>query len=244
MIEIEGAKVQFDDGPSFTFSLTVGRGERIGLIGPSGAGKSTLLSIIAGFLPLDAGRLVLDGVDHSLSEPAARPVTMMFQANNLFDHLDVATNVGLGISPRFKKKGGALSLVQEALAEVGLAGFEERGATGLSGGEAQRVALARALVRDKPILLLDEPFAALGPSMREAFSQKLTAMAQARGLTVLIVSHSPDDLLGLCDRLAFVSDRQIAAEGETAEMLDNPPTEDLARYLGRSSQRMSSRSNP
>ena len=233
MIVLEGATKRFSDYGAFAFDLTVERGSSLGVIGPSGAGKSTLLQMVAGFIELDGGQIGLEGVDHTHSAPAQRPVSMVFQANNLFDHLDVAVNVGLGITPRFRRSHQAMDQVVEALAQVGLEGFEDRRPVSLSGGEAQRVALARALVRDKPILLLDEPFAALGPSMRQDFSSLLSAMQKERGLTMLTVSHAPTELNGLCDRLAFVLDGHVAALGETASMLNDPPHPALAAYLGR-----------
>lgn len=234
MISVRGATKRFSDTARFKFDLEVDRGVSLGIIGSSGAGKSTLLQMIAGFLPLDSGLIELDGVDHRASDPAVRPVSMVFQSNNVFDHLDVATNVGLGISPNFRKSSESLLVVKEALASVGLDGFEARRASGLSGGEAQRVALARALVRDKPILLLDEPFAALGPSMRADFTQLVRTMQKEKGLTMLTVSHAPDELAGLCEELAFVADGQIAARGATRAMLDSPQNRALAAYLGHS----------
>ena len=233
MITLHDVVRRVGEGDPFRFSLNIPAGESLGVIGPSGAGKSTLLHIIAGFVRLDGGRLLLDGIDHSDTEPAARPVSMVFQANNLFDHLDVATNVGLGIDPRFRRRGEALMRVEDALDQVGLSGFAGRRPASLSGGEAQRVALARALVRARPILLLDEPFAALGPSMRQTFTGLLARMQRERGLTMLTVSHAPTELMGLCDRMAFINARTIAAIGPTEAMLTNPPDPALAAYLGR-----------
>lgn len=234
MISVRGAAKRFSDAASFSFDLQVDQGVSLGIIGASGAGKSTLLQMVAGFLPLDSGLIELDGVDHRTSDPALRPISMVFQSNNVFDHLDVATNVGLGISPTFRKSSASMTVVKEAMASVGLEGFDARRAAGLSGGEAQRVALARALVRDKPILLLDEPFAALGPSMRSDFTQLVRTMQRDKGLTMLTVSHAPDELAGLCEELAFVADGQIAVRGPTQAMLSAPPHPALAAYLGKS----------
>lgn len=239
MIVLDRATKTFSKDGVFTFDLTVERGTSLGVIGPSGAGKSTLLHMVAGFVALDAGHVGLDGVNYTHSAPAQRPISMVFQANNLFDHLDVAVNVGLGINPRFKRSHQAMDQVRDALAQVGLLGFEDRRPTSLSGGEAQRVALARALVRDTPILLLDEPFAALGPSMRQGFSSLLSAMQKERALTMLVVSHAPTELIGLCDQLAFVLDGKIAAHGEAGSMLETPPHPALAAYLGHPFERLS-----
>lgn len=232
MIAVRGATKRFSDTTAFSFDLEIHAGVSLGIIGASGAGKSTLLQMIAGFLPLDSGLIELDGVDHRASDPAVRPISMVFQSNNVFDHLNVATNVGLGISPSFRKSSESSAVVSEALASVGLEGFEARRAAGLSGGEAQRVALARALVRDKPILLLDEPFAALGPSMRSDFTKLVRTMQKAKGLTMLTVSHAPDELAGLCEELAFIAEGGIVERGETQALLNNPDHRALAAYLG------------
>ncbi|MGD1888652.1 MAG: ATP-binding cassette domain-containing protein, partial [Cohaesibacteraceae bacterium] len=115
---------------------------------------------------------------------------------------------------------------------VGLGGFEGRRVSSLSGGEAQRVALARALVRDRPILLLDEPFAALGPSMRRDFTQLVSTMQKEKQLTMLTVSHTPQELTDLCDELAFINDGTITARGPVETMLNGSDNSDLRDYLG------------
>ncbi len=233
MIEISNVSLRLSDEATFAFDCVVAGGESLGIIGPSGAGKSTLLQLVAGFVSPTSGSVRLDGVDHTATLPSARPVSIVFQSNNLFDHLDVATNIGLGINPAFRRGSDAMNQVSEALAAVDLAGFENRRPANLSGGEAQRVALARALVRHRPILLLDEPFAALGPSMREDFVKLLAQVQKERGLTMLTVSHTPDELAALCGRLAFVHEGTIAAVGSAKAMLEQPPHAALARYLGR-----------
>ncbi|MEM6381772.1 MAG: ATP-binding cassette domain-containing protein [Pseudomonadota bacterium] len=232
MIEMEGAGISFSTGADFTYDLSISKGEGVGLIGPSGAGKSTLLAMLGGFLPIDRGSVCLDGKNHTASPPAHRPVSMMFQSNNVFDHLDVATNVGLGISPQFSRKSSDLSVVLDALNQVGLAGFEDRRAHTLSGGEAQRVALARALVRDRPVLLLDEPFAALGPSMRAGFTDLLARFKSQHHLTMLIISHSPYELQPLCERLVFIDKGSIAQDGPFDRLMDSDPDTPIGRYLG------------
>ena len=137
------------------------------MIGPSGSGKSTLLNLVAGFETPRSGRVLIGGRDVTALPPSARPVSMVFQENNLFAHLDVEKNVGLGRSPALRLTAEDRRAVAEALSRTGLAGKEKRLPRELSGGERQRVALARVLVRDRPVLLLDEPFASLGPALRD-----------------------------------------------------------------------------
>ena len=129
------------------------------IMGPSGSGKSTLLNLVAGFEMPKAGRVLIGDMDVTGLPPARRPVSMIFQENNLFAHLDVEKNVGLGRSPSLRLTADDRDAVANALARTGLAGKEQRLPRELSGGERQRVALARALVRNRPVLLLDEPFA-------------------------------------------------------------------------------------
>jgi len=214
------------------FDLAVEAGEFLALIGPSGAGKSTLLSLIAGFDRPEAGRVLVDGVDITQKRPAERPVTLLFQDNNLFSHLPIADNVGLGIDPGLRLDAAGRDRVQRALAEVGLGGFGGRLPAQLSGGERQRAALALALVRDRPILLLDEPFAALGPALRREMLDLVNRMRRARGLTVLMVSHQPSDALYAADRTAFVEDGQIAHVAPTPAFFEAPQPASVAAYLG------------
>jgi thiamine transport system ATP-binding protein len=151
-------KVEFSYGEAMMrFDLEAAAGEIVAVMGPSGSGKSTLLNLIAGFERPSSGRVLIGGKDATNLAPALRPVSMVFQENNLFSHLDVAQNVGLGRSPSLKLTEQDRADIAAALARTGLAGKEGRRPAALSGGERQRVALARVLVRDRPVLLLDEP---------------------------------------------------------------------------------------
>ena len=150
------------------------------VIGPSGSGKSTLLNLIAGFEAPQSGRVLIADIDVTALPPPARPVSMIFQENNLFAHLDVAANVGLGISPALRLTPADSERIATALGRTGLAGKDKRLPRELSGGERQRVALARALVRDRPVLLLDEPFASLGPALREEMLDLLMSVQAER----------------------------------------------------------------
>jgi thiamine transport system ATP-binding protein len=153
-----------------TFRLTADwsaeAGARIAVMGPSGAGKSTLLSAIAGFLTPVQGTVRWQGQDLGPIPPGQRPVTILFQDQNLFPHLTVAQNLGLGLRPDLRLSLDERARVDQALERTGLAGLGPRRPAQLSGGQASRAALARALLRARPILLLDEPFAALGPALR------------------------------------------------------------------------------
>ena len=209
MIKLENVGFRYED-MVMNFDLQVAKGELVGIIGPSGAGKSTLLSLIAGFdLPI-SGRISIAGADMAGVAPDQRPVSMIFQDHNSFAHLDAWTNVALGISPDLKLDPQHRARVDEALARVGLLDFKARKPTELSGGERQRIAIARALVRDKPVLLLDEPFTALGPALRRAMLDLIREIQKERKLTVLMVTHQPEDAKYAASRIAFVQNGRIA----------------------------------
>jgi thiamine transport system ATP-binding protein len=216
------------------FDLTVATGEFLAIIGPSGAGKSTLLDLAAGFLTPDAGRVLVAGRDVTAIAPGERPLSFVFQENNLFGHLDVFSNVALGISPKLRLADADRIRVSDALAAVGLAGFERRQPADMSGGERQRVTLARAFLRGRPLLLLDEPFAALGPALRREMLDLLQDLRRrsATPISVVMVTHQPQDARGVADRMGFLDAGRIALVAPTEEMLSGHAHPGLAAYLG------------
>ena len=200
------------------------------VLGPSGAGKSTLLNIIAGFENLNAGRLTLDGADHTSTSPAQRPVSLVFQDNNTFAHMTARDNVGLGISPSLRLDAARWATVDNALSNVGIAHLALRKPGDMSGGERQRIALARVLVRQKPILLLDEAFAALGPSLRVEMLQLVKSLKAEQSLTLLMVTHQLEDAEAIADHVMFVSDGVVHAP-QTIREFRNSKDEAIRNYL-------------
>ncbi len=193
------------------FTLSVQKGERVAIIGESGAGKSTLLNLIAGFDLPTSGEIWLNNCNHTQTEVASRPVSMLFQDNNLFPHLTVEQNIGLALVPSLKLNAGQKAQVAEIADKMGLAEFLARRANQLSGGQKQRVALARTLLRDKPILLLDEPFSALDPKRREELQQLVAKLCQERNLTLLMVTHQIEESRALFDRILCVENGRIVS---------------------------------
>jgi len=176
------------------------------LLGESGSGKSTLLNLIAGFLEPASGDIQWQGNTLLKKAPDQRPVTSLFQQHNLFNHLSVAENIGLGISPSLALSDQQKSDISAVLNNSGLAGYEDKKPTTLSGGEQQRVALARCLLRNRPILLLDEPFSALDISTRATMTDLLKEVIEEIKPCVLMVSHDPNDVNALAAQSLTLKD--------------------------------------
>ena len=231
MLEIDGLTVSY---PDFTgrYSLRVERGALCAVIGPSGGGKTTLLHAVAGFEPVVGGTLRFDGLVLDGLAPAQRPVTLLFQDHNLFPHLSAFDNVALGVDPGLRLDAAGRASVRDALSAVDLADEAGRRPSELSGGQRQRVALARALVMRRPILLLDEPFAALDPGLRKAMIALTDRLRRAHGLTVLMTIHTPHDVADAADQVAFVADGQVRDTGAPGELLRRGRSAALDAFLG------------
>ena len=201
-----------DDTLPMTFDLQVAEGERIAIIGPSGAGKSTLLNLIAGFVLPTQGNIWLNGENHTRSTPYERPVSMLFQENNLFPHLTVQQNLALGLKTSLKLTALEQDQIERVADAVGLTSFLARLPNSLSGGQKQRVALARCLLRDKPILLLDEPFSALDPELRMDMLNLIDALCNSKNLTLLLVTHQPSELTGKVNRMLRIENGRISQQ--------------------------------
>lgn len=202
-------------------------GGRVAVIGPSGAGKSTLLNTIAGFVPLTEGVVRWNGQRIDTLPPGERPLSILFQDQNLFPHLTVAQNLGLGLDPGLRRVDWAE--VDRVLGRVGLTGLGARRPAQLSGGQQSRAALARALLRARPVLLLDEPFAALGPALK---AEMLALVAETTGeALVLMVTHDPADARQFAAQTVLVAEGLAAPPMPTAALFADPPPA-LAAYLG------------
>ena len=201
------------------------------VIGPSGAGKSTLLGAMAGFVPVTHGNVRWGTKDITEHPPGDRPMTMLFQDNNLFPHLSVLQNVGLGIRPTLRLKRAEMEKVRHALERVGLGDQMAKRPGALSGGQQSRAALARVMVQARPFLLLDEPFAALGPALRHEMLDLVHDLVSETQATLVMVTHAPDDARRIADEVIFVADGRAHAPEPTAGLMDNPPPA-LKAYLG------------
>lgn len=231
MLTLEGVVLAQDDF-RLTADWSVPAGARVAIIGPSGAGKSTLLSAIAGFFAPVAGRILWRGQDLGPLSPGDRPVSMLFQDQNLFPHLTIAQNLGLGIAPNLRLSPADHARIAEALRRVGLEGFGARKPAQLSGGQQSRAALARALLRARPVLLLDEPFAALGPALKRDMLDLVAEVATETGALVLMVTHDPADAQRIAELTVLVAEGRAEPPKPTAALFADPPPA-LHAYLGR-----------
>ena len=174
------------------FSMEIGN--HLSLFGPSGSGKSSVLLGLAGFLPIINGDLIYDDKSISKSEPKDRPFDLLFQENNLFPHLTVSRNILLGLGAKAKMDSQNSHIVNEILDLVGLYKEKNRLPENISGGQRSRTAIARSLIRKKPILLLDEPFAALDFELKNEIIALLLRVSRKNNLSIILVSHDPRDV--------------------------------------------------
>ena len=230
MLRLEGLELAQGDF-RLRADLEVPRGASVAVMGPSGGGKSTLLSAIAGFLAPRAGRILWDGRDLGPLGPGERPVGMLFQDNNLFPHLSALQNVALGLRPTLRPGAQERARAEAALARVGLAGLEGRRPAELSGGQQGRAALARLLVQDRPLVLMDEPFAALGPALKAEMLALTREVLGGRGATLLMVTHDPADARAVAESAILVAEGRAEPPAPVEALLAEPPPA-LRAYLG------------
>jgi thiamine transport system ATP-binding protein len=194
-------------------TFTVEPGEVVALLGPSGSGKSTLLRVIAGLVPVESGRVLIDGADMTTIPTHRRGVGMVFQDEQLFTHLDVAANVAFGLRMRGADRATQVARSGRLLALVGLAGFEHRSVVDLSGGEAKRVALARSLAPSPSVLLLDEPLTGLDRELHDRLVADLGGILRAERTTSVLVTHDVDEAEAIADRTVVLAELTAGPSG-------------------------------
>ena len=200
------------------------------VVGPSGAGKSTFLNLISGFASISSGTIIWNGQEISNLPPAKRSVSILFQDNNLFPHLSVWRNLALAVTHWPKISRDNEEKLKAVMSEVGILGLENRKPSQLSGGQQSRVALARVLLQKNKILLLDEPFSALGPSLKEQMLELIKKIAKNKKLLVLMVTHEPADAKKVASQTLVVKDKKVHPPLITEKALD-PINGPLADYL-------------
>ncbi|RWH58684.1 MAG: ABC transporter ATP-binding protein [Mesorhizobium sp.] len=212
--------------------LDIAAGEFLTLLGPSGCGKTTSLRVIAGFESPTSGNVLLEGGDITGLRPFDRPVNTVFQDYALFPHMDVAANVGFGLSLRKLSGTEQAKRVGQALDMVGLADKLRARISELSGGQRQRVALARAIVCEPRVLLLDEPLSALDAHLREQMQVELKRLQSRLGTTFVMVTHDQTEALSISDRIVVMNKGRIEQIAPPATLYDRPATRFVASFIG------------
>jgi glycine betaine/proline transport system ATP-binding protein len=218
-------------------SLSVERGETFVVMGLSGSGKSTLLRHINRLIDPTEGEILVDGVDvlglsiRDLEQFRRKKMAMVFQHFGLFPHRTVIDNVAYGLEVRGVAKAARRAKAGEWVATVGLAGYEERYPSALSGGMRQRVGLARALCADAEILLMDEAFSALDPLIRSEMQEQLSGLQARLRKTIVFITHDLDEALRLGDRIAILKDGRVGQVGTPAEIVGNPADDYVRAFV-------------
>ncbi|MFP3381917.1 ABC transporter ATP-binding protein [Tritonibacter sp. SIMBA_163] len=213
--------------------LEIAKGEILSLLGPSGCGKSTLLRIIAGLETPDPGAsIVFDGDDVTHQSVESRKIGMVFQSYALFPNMSVRSNIGYGLKMQKLPKAEIAARVDEVIGLCRLAPYADRSVTALSGGQKQRVALARAMAPRPRVLLLDEPLSALDAALRNHLRDELALLLRQFGITAIFVTHDQDEAMAIADRVAVMSQGQVAQIGTPEALYRNPATGFVARFVG------------
>jgi len=215
-------------------TLDIAQGEFVTFLGPSGSGKSTTLYVIAGFQDPSAGDVLLNGKSMLHVPPNERNIGMVFQRYTLFPHLSVADNVGFPLRVRRRSRADIDAKVKAMLKLVRLDAYADRMPAQLSGGQQQRVALARALAYDPPILLMDEPLAALDKKLREEIQYEIKRVHLETGVTILYVTHDQEEALRLSDRIALFNHGRIEQLGSGRDLYEEPANRFVASFIGHS----------
>ncbi|SKA46650.1 thiamine ABC transporter ATP-binding protein [Enterovibrio nigricans] len=228
MLNVSDLSYQYQT-EALSFTFTAEAGSITAILGPSGAGKSTLLTLLCGLLSPSKGKVTFNGEAFTDKPAHERPLSVLFQEHNLFSHLSAFDNIALGISPRLSLTTADKTRIKLSAEAVGLDAYLDRLPGQLSGGQKQRVALARCLVRDRPLLLLDEPFSALDPSLRKEMLSQVKQLAQQFGSTILMVTHHPEDAVAIADKVLIIDNGTVAHYIDISEL--NVKNETIKTYL-------------
>ena len=230
MLKIDDVAYEYHN-ECFHFDATISSGDIVALMGPSGAGKSTLLALMAGFIEPQKGRILVEGKDVVGKVPSRRPFAMLFQDHNLFAHLSVRQNIGLGLEPSLKLSAEQQQQIDKAAKQVGIAQYLDRLPEQLSGGQRQRVALARCFVQPHKIWLLDEPFSALDPVLRAEMLDLVKTLATENNITVLMVTHHLSDAKAIASHFMFMANGIIADNGVIGALQSNHHSAMLKEFV-------------
>ncbi len=232
MIQVRDLSIQlagFSLGP---VNLDVGERDFFALIGPTGSGKSLLLEAIMGLMPIDSGRVFLDGQEITRTPPEQRGLGIVYQDYALFPHLNVQKNIRYGVRYHAISTVEADARFEFLVKTMNLSHLLNRHPLTLSGGEKQRVALCRALILNPRVLLLDEPLSALDPVLQDDIKNLLKSLHHTLGTTFVMVSHDFSDVLFLANRGAIIHRGKIEQTGTIQQLFEQPESPFSARFVG------------
>lgn len=233
MLELKNISKSYKDNRVLTdVDLSVNAGEMVVLLGPSGSGKTTILRLIAGFLDLNEGEILVDGVNINTIEAHKRNIGVVFQDYALFPHMTVEQNVDFGLKMRRLPAHERKKRMEEALSCVGLAGYGARYPHQLSGGQQQRVAIARVVAIRAKVMLLDEPLSNLDAKLRRQVRVELKELQRNLNITTLIVTHDQEEAMTIGDRIAILNDGVIQQVGTPMSLYQEPANKFVAGFLG------------
>ncbi len=212
--------------------LDIQPGEFFALLGPSGSGKTTTLRILAGLEAVNAGRVLMDGVDVTHTQPGERDVAMVFQSYALYPHMTVAANIGFPLKMVGMPAAEVEAAVRDSAAKVDIAHLLDRRPGQLSGGQQQRCALARAIVRQPRLFLLDEPLSNLDAKLRLETRAELRKLQRSLGVTAVYVTHDQEEAMTIADRMAVFMEGRIVQVGTPQEIFRKPATVTVAGFIG------------
>ena len=233
LIEFRNVSKRFGNFTAIdNLNLSIYEREFFALLGPSGCGKTTLMRLLAGFEPLSAGTILLDGQDISPIPPNLRAVNMMFQSYALFPHLSVWENIAFGLRRETRDKEVISQRVAEMLRLTRLAKFANRKPDQISGGQRQRVALARALAKAPKLLLLDEPLGALDKKLRSETQFELMDIQERTGTTFVIVTHDQEEAMTVSSRVALMDEGKMVQVATPSQIYEAPNSIYTADFIG------------
>lgn len=232
-LSIHNMKKHYKNGDGVDYiNLDVYEGEFVTMLGPSGCGKSTILRTLGGFLDIDEGEIVIDGVPVQNLPPEKRPTAMVFQSYNLWPHMSVYDNLAFGMKLKREDKKEMDRKIIEMLNMVGMGGYQRKYPNQLSGGQQQRVAIARALLLQPAVLLLDEPFSALDAKIRSQMREELKRIQQELNITIVFVTHDQEEAMALSHRIVVMNKGMIEQIGTPTEIYDHPVSRYVASFIG------------
>lgn len=234
-IQLRDIQKKYEAEHSFTLrvdDLSIKEGEMFALIGPSGCGKTTLLKLIAGLSQPDRGEIYSDGKPMTHISAEKRGFGMVFQQPLLFPHMTVEENVAFGLKMKGVSKKERIAEARRFLERVGLEGFGSRLPTELSGGQQQRVSMVRSLITQPKVLLLDEPFSALDPGLREEMRKWLKQLHIESQATMILVTHDREEAMFLADRMAVMSEGKLLQTDQPEAIYRRPATPEVAEFMG------------